>query len=62
VPWSPVAIPLAALFISIILIIIRVTYCRYRYDLLIKTAWTSYLPSSLFLLIIYISFSLFCIL
>lgn len=60
-PWSPVAIPIGALLISIILIVVRVTYCRYRYDLLIKTAWTSYLPTSLFLFLLYMSFSYMCI-
>jgi NADH-quinone oxidoreductase subunit H len=59
IPWSPLFIPIGALFISIILIVVRVTYCRYRYDLLIKTAWTSYLPSSLFLFLIYMSYSFF---
>lgn len=33
-------------------ILIRVTYCRFRYDLLMSSAWKNFLPISLYLLIL----------
>jgi NADH:ubiquinone oxidoreductase subunit H len=44
---------LAALFIlviSYIFTLVRVSYCRFRYDYLISFAWKSLLPTSLMLL------------
>lgn len=51
--------PLLTLILSILLVIIRVTYCRFRYDLLMLAAWKSYLPCSLFLIYLYLLLSFF---
>ena len=40
------------LFFVFLLVCIRVTYCRFRYDLLIISAWKTYLPVSLFIFLI----------
>lgn len=40
---------------SCLLIFIRVSFCRFRYDLLIIVAWKRFLPASLFIIIIYLS-------
>lgn len=48
-----VFIILRSLLISYLFIWIRITYCRFRYDLLIIAAWKSLLPVALALLISY---------
>jgi NADH-ubiquinone oxidoreductase chain 1 len=47
---SVILVVALALFISFIFIWIRVTYCRFRYDLLMSTAWKLLLPVALSLL------------
>lgn len=46
------------LFFSFIFIWIRITFCRFRYDLLIMISWKVMLPSSLIFYLIYISVSI----
>lgn len=43
-----------ALVVSLFITFIRVTYCRYRYDLLIISAWKFFLPVTLFIFLLYI--------
>ncbi len=40
------------MLVLIVFILIRVTYCRFRYDLLISSAWKNFLPISLYMLIL----------
>ena len=47
----PLILSVASLRVSFTFVWIRVTYVRYRYDLLMAAAWKSLLPISLFLLI-----------
>ena len=46
----PLVTAVATIIISFLFIIIRVTYCRYRYDFLMALAWKSLLPLALVLL------------
>lgn len=48
----PLITSLFSLFISFVFIWIRVTYVRYRYDLLMMSAWKRFLPVALFILIL----------
>lgn len=48
---------LVTLFISFLFIWIRITFCRFRYDLLIIISWKILLPCSLIFYLIYISIS-----
>lgn len=48
----PLFTSLFSLFISFVFIWIRVTYVRYRYDLLMMSAWKRFLPVALFILIL----------
>lgn len=48
---SPLLFSVSVLALSFIFILVRVTYCRYRYDFLISLAWKSLLPISLCLLL-----------
>jgi NADH-quinone oxidoreductase subunit H len=50
--------PLLTLILSMILVLVRVTYCRFRYDILMMRAWKSYLPCRLLLLYTYLLLSL----
>ncbi len=47
---SPIIAALFILVISYIFTLVRVSYCRFRYDYLISFAWKSLLPTSLMLL------------
>nr|YP_010026399.1 NADH dehydrogenase subunit 1 [Cacopsylla citrisuga]QOQ84945.1 NADH dehydrogenase subunit 1 [Cacopsylla citrisuga] len=49
---------LKLLFISLIIIIIRGTLPRYRYDKLMNMCWKSYLSASLFMILFYLSLCL----
>jgi len=40
------------LLFTFLLVCIRVTYCRFRYDLLIMSAWKTYLPVRLFIFLV----------
>ncbi len=44
------------ILVIILFILVRVTYCRFRYDLLIIAAWKSFLPVSLLMLSLYTIF------
>jgi NADH-ubiquinone oxidoreductase chain 1 len=56
VSFLPMALASRSLFMSFVFIWVRVTYVRYRYDLLISAAWKSLLPVSLFLLMLALIF------
>jgi NADH:ubiquinone oxidoreductase subunit H len=56
VSFLPLALAFISLFMSFVFIWVRVTYVRYRYDLLISAAWKSLLPVSLFLLMLALIF------
>jgi len=43
-----------SLVISFIFIWVRITFCRYRYDMLIMFSWKVLLPSSLMLFVFYL--------
>jgi NADH-ubiquinone oxidoreductase chain 1 len=43
---------IVSVIISRVWIVLRATFPRYRYDILINIAWKSYLPNSLSILII----------
>lgn len=45
---------LLVILVRLAIIVVRVTFCRFRYDLLIIFAWKSFLPSSLILVILII--------
>lgn len=47
---SPLAYTVGTLLLATSIILVRVTFCRFRYDKLITTAWKSLLPLSLLLL------------
>ena len=51
IPLNFVVITIITLFISFLFIWIRVTYCRFRYDILIIISWKILLPFSLLLFI-----------
>lgn len=51
IPLNYVIITIITLFISFLFIWIRVTYCRFRYDILIIISWKILLPFSLLLFI-----------
>ncbi len=53
----PFLFSLGTLLVSFLFILIRVTYCRFRYDFLISLAWKSLLPVSLSLLLIFLFLS-----
>lgn len=48
----PLVVVITSVLFSFLFIWIRVTYVRYRYDLLMALAWKSLLPVSLFILVI----------
>ena len=53
-PTTPLIYSFITLLLSFFIILVRVTFCRFRYDLLISLAWKSLLPLSLcFLLAAY---------
>jgi NADH:ubiquinone oxidoreductase subunit H len=47
-----------ALFISFVFIWVRITFCRFRYDMLMMASWKILLPFSLFVFSILIFFFL----
>lgn len=51
-PNNPFLFSVGTLFVSFFFILIRVTYCRFRYDYLIILAWKSLLPVTLSLLLV----------
>jgi NADH-ubiquinone oxidoreductase chain 1 len=51
IPLNFIIITVITLFISFLFIWIRVTYCRFRYDILIMISWKILLPFSLLLFI-----------
>jgi NADH-ubiquinone oxidoreductase chain 1 len=51
IPLNFIVITVITLFISFLFIWIRVTYCRFRYDILIIISWKILLPFSLLLFI-----------
>lgn len=54
--FSVLSFCVTVLLVSVVIVFIRVTYCRYRYDLLMTTAWKSFLPVSIFLLLLFLMF------
>jgi NADH:ubiquinone oxidoreductase subunit H len=46
---SIIRLVLCSLFISFVFILVRITFCRFRYDMLIITSWKILLPVSLLL-------------
>ena len=56
VPFSPLLISLVGLLISFVFIWIRITFCRFRYDLLIIVSWKILLPLSLNIFFILLMF------
>ena len=57
-PYSFICIVIVTLLLSFFFIWVRVTFCRYRYDMLIRIAWKVLLPTSLILFIIFLSLTL----
>ena len=51
-PLSPLVLSVFALLLSFLFIWIRITFCRYRYDILITTSWKVLLPLSLNLFVL----------
>ena len=54
--FTPLSLSLLALFFSFVFIWIRVTFCRFRYDMLIIVSWKVLLPLSLNLFVYYLFF------
>lgn len=61
IPVSVVSVVCFALLISFIFIWIRITFCRYRYDMLIMAAWKVLLPISLMMFICYLPLFIYVI-
>jgi NADH:ubiquinone oxidoreductase subunit H len=57
-PSSLLLLISVSLFVSFVFIWIRITFCRFRYDMLIITAWKVLLPLSLcaFVVFLFLSF------
>lgn len=53
-PFSVFFFVASTLFFSFIFIWIRITFCRFRYDMLMITSWKILLPVSLILLLVYL--------
>lgn len=51
---KPLVFIIKFMVVVIVFVLVRVTYCRFRYDLLIASAWKNFLPISLYLLILII--------
>ena len=51
---SPLLLVFFSLFFSFVFIWIRITFCRFRYDMLIITSWKILLPTTLILFVVYI--------
>lgn len=58
-PASPLILRAVALFVSFFFIWIRVTFCRYRYDMLMSTSWKILLPLSINIFLAFLSLFLF---
>lgn len=56
---SVIFIIFITLLFSFVFIWIRITFCRFRYDLLIMISWKIMLPCSLMIYLIYVSLSIF---
>lgn len=56
---SVVLLTLMAVLVSFVFIWVRITYCRFRYDLLIMFAWKNILPFVLIYFIIFVLFAFF---
>lgn len=54
VPVRTVPIIIVSLFVRFVFIWIRITFCRFRYDMLIITSWKILLPLTLILFLIYL--------
>lgn len=51
--FTPFSLILVRIILTTLIIFIRVTYCRFRYDLLMQFAWKGYLPTALILMLVY---------
>ena len=60
-PLTPVFLVTISLFVSFVFIWIRITFCRYRYDMLIMAAWKILLPVSLSLFLLFMPLFLYVI-
>jgi NADH:ubiquinone oxidoreductase subunit H len=60
-PCSPLILRISALFLRFFFIWIRITFCRYRYDILITTSWKVLLPSAINLFLFFQLLLLFLI-
>ena len=60
-PCSPLILRISALFFRFFFIWIRITFCRYRYDILITTSWKVLLPSAINLFLFFQLLLLFLI-
>nr|QSX43078.1 NADH dehydrogenase subunit 1 [Brachionus manjavacas] len=54
IPHTTLFVVLFTLFMSFIFIWIRITFCRFRYDMLMMTSWKILLPTTLMLFICYL--------
>lgn len=60
IPVSIFSVTVVTLLISFIFIWIRVTFCRFRYDILIMISWKVLLPTTLILFICYLPLFVLC--
>lgn len=60
IPHTIFFVIILTLFMSFIFIWVRITFCRFRYDILMITSWKVLLPSVLILFISYIPILLLC--
>lgn len=56
IPVSVFFVVLITLFLSFVFIWIRITFCRFRYDMLMLAAWKIFLPCVLMMFILYFPF------
>lgn len=60
IPHTTFFVVLLTLFMRFIFIWIRITFCRFRYDMLIITSWKVLLPTTLMLFVCYLPVLLLC--